>query len=340
MEPLISVIIPVYNCEKHLTNAVKSVLNQSYKNTEIILIDDCSSDNSYKIAMELKSQDERIVLLQTPANGGASVARNLGLNYCHGEYIAYVDSDDYVHPEYLTELYKSITSSDADIALCGFYKTFKISVKEHEKLNAKSGFTRPGIECAYHLIARDSILYVVLWNKLYKRELWETLRFPEGMASEDFHVCYKVLSNARKVAFVPSKLYYYYQNPNSVMHTCTEISKFNDKTLDEFDAFLKENVSDESKLKELLAESLKYRTDSVVEDYYLAYKKKDKERMNSCVNKFDVLYSRMKNNNDPLPVKFRLFAGNKAVYRLGRGLIELRDSILIRQGSDKQGEIL
>lgn len=340
MEPLISVIIPVYNCERYLTNAVKSVLDQSYKNTEIILIDDCSSDDSYKIAQELKASDERIVVLRTKQNSGASVARNMGLDYCHGEYIAYVDSDDYVHPEYLSQLYMSVVDNKADIALCGFYKTYEPSVKEHKELTHKAGFTRDGLSSAYHLIARDSILYVVLWNKLYKREIWENLRFPEGMASEDFHVCYKLFARASVVSFVPERLYYYYQNPDSVMHTCTDISKFNDKTLDEFDIFLKENVADEAALKELLAESLKYRTDSVVEDYYLAHKKKDKERMNACASKFDGLYEKMKTNGDPLPVKFRLFDLNKAIYKMGRGLIELRDLIMIKFGSDKQGEIL
>jgi len=339
MEPLISIIIPVYNCENYLRNAVTSVINQSYKNMEIILIDDCSKDRSYIVAQELKANDNRIVILKTQSNSGASVARNLGLNYCHGDYIAFVDSDDYAHPEFLSQLYKSLSENDADISMCGFYKTFKPSVNTYSPLTNASGFTRTGKECALHLVdSSDSILYNVLWNKLYKKDLWNEIRFPAGMASEDFHVCYKVYSMARRVSYVRERLYYYYQNTKSVMHTCSNISKYNDKTLDEYQTFIMDTY-DDATINKLNIDIRKYRTDSVVEDYYVAYKTKNKSRMKECILVFSELYGRMKDCNDPLPLKFRIFEFNKTLYKLGRSLLEFRDYIKIVTGVDSQGKI-
>lgn len=331
--------MPVYNCEIYLENSVESVLDQSFRDFELIIIDDCSTDSSYELALKLKETDNRIIVLKTDKNSGASVARNIGLRSFHGDFLSFVDSDDYVHPEFLKELYNSICENNSDISICGFYKTFKDRLSSFPKLTKTKSFTRTGLECALHIVEDDSILYNVLWNKLYKASLWTDIKFPQGMASEDFHVCYKVLSKATIVSFVPERLYYYYQNKNSVMHTCSNISKFNNTSLDQYNIFLKENICDQEMLNQRLQSSLKYRTDSILEDYYLAFKKKDRVQMHDCSLRFDELYTQMKANNQPLPIKFRIFEANKTLYKLGRFMIELRDTILIILKLDNQGKI-
>lgn len=351
MNPLISIIVPCYNCEKLLSDAVNSIISQTYKELEIILVDDCSSDDSYIVAGKIAREDNRIRLLRTDRNRGAAAARNLALDNLRGEYIAFVDSDDYIEPDFIEKLYSILVSNEADISVCGFRKTFRrpqysISSSGFRIMNDKRShmadsdcIIRDGLSCATHLVLNDSIIYNVLWNKLYSRRMWDGIRFTEGMASEDFHICYQVMSHASKVVFCRERLYYYYQNPRSVMHTCVNISQYNAVTLDEFEIFIEQRIED-LELRQMIGnEALRYRIDSILEDYYLACKNKNKMRMASCSLGFDELFPLMKLKGCRLPIKFRIFELSRPVYRLGRRMIEIRDNILIRMGLDKQGRV-
>ena len=179
---LISVIVPVYNTEKYIEKCVMSILNQTYKNLEIILIDDGSTDNSPQICDSLAEKDNRITVIHQP-NGGVSSARNIGLDNTHGDYITFVDSDDYIAPNMIEFLSENI--GDTNIAMCGY-----TSVDENGNLSPQENVTvTDGIistDTFWNYFYTDTrIYYVTLWAKLYKCHLWNNVRFPLNTLHED-----------------------------------------------------------------------------------------------------------------------------------------------------------
>ena len=217
MNKLISVIVPIYKVEKFLNKCVESVLNQSYKNFELILVDDGSPDNCPIMCDEWAKKDERIKVVHK-RNGGLSSARNAGLDICSGDYIAFVDSDDYLEVNYLKNLLKSSINNDADLAVCGLNY-----VNEHGELLENNNKTLKSKlytqQNKFDLIFADNTINsIVAWNKLYARHIFDKLRYPEGKIHEDEFVIYDVVDNCKKnICVIEDKLYNYLIRSDSIM---------------------------------------------------------------------------------------------------------------------------
>lgn len=215
--PLVSIIVPIYKVEPYLRRCLDSIVNQTYTNLEIILVDDGSPDSCPQICDEYAAKDKRIVVIHKE-NGGLSDARNAGLDICKGEYISFVDSDDWVANVYIEILLKSITESNADIAICNFIKTsqnYTLNIFNYQK--SKSTILQPNQAVAKLWQSGEDAIFVTAWGKLLKTELYKVIRFPKGKIHEDEYTSYKVLNAAKKISFIDIPLYNYYQRQDSIM---------------------------------------------------------------------------------------------------------------------------
>ncbi len=215
---LISIIVPVYMAEKYLDRCVESVLDQTWTNWELILVEDCSSDGSREAARRWCSRDSRIKLICHEKNRGAGAARNTGLDsmdFSEG-YVSFLDSDDYLHPRYLEYLYDLLTRRDADISWVSVHNTFEQD-KLHFSETDFDGANEYEITGKQLLMREDlRIMYCMVWGKLYKASIWEKIRFPEDYRFyEDGATTFKAIYEARMIAVSDLKLYNYYYSPNS-----------------------------------------------------------------------------------------------------------------------------
>ncbi len=208
---LISVIVPVYGAEKYLSKCLDSIIHQTYQELEIILVEDGSPDRSGEICDAYAAKDGRIKAIHQE-NGGAAVARNAGLDIATGEYIGFIDPDDYISPFFYEELYRALQEQDASIAICD-YQTFAENTEPELQKEAADQTTYEML-CTDQEKIRYSFLEkyvhsILLWNKLYKREIWNKLRMPEIRAYEDEAVLYKILYEAEKMVYLHKELYFY-----------------------------------------------------------------------------------------------------------------------------------
>lgn len=214
---LLSVIIPVFNAEKYLLQCVNSVRNQTYKDLEIILINDGSTDDSLKICQELSLKDERIRLINQ-ANAGGGTARNVGLNLAKGEFIAFVDSDDYISP-YMYEIMLKYMNADIDIVECSYTNVYSDDYFEMNKINSNILFEQYDASMAMEEHLKDTKFRQLIWNKVFRKSVTKEVRFPEGKGIDDEFWTYKAIGNSRKLSIINAVLYAYRQQENSVMHT-------------------------------------------------------------------------------------------------------------------------
>ncbi len=213
MEELISIIVPVYNVEEYLEKCVESIINQTYKNIEIILVDDGATDNSGKICDELGKKDDRIIVIHK-ANGGLSDARNAGLKIAKGEYIGFVDSDDYIAEDMFETLYNLNKKYNSEISIVSFYEIYKgkvIGVRDSKKLEELTK-----IEAIRELLI-DTNIQSYAWNKLFKKELFEGLEFPTNKNFEDIATTLLLFEKANKVVLLEDPKYYYVRRDNSII---------------------------------------------------------------------------------------------------------------------------
>lgn len=213
MEELISIIVPVYNVEKYLEKCVDSIIKQTYKNIEIILVDDGAKDNSGKICDELKEKDNRIKVIHKP-NGGLSDARNAGLKIAKGEYIGFVDSDDYIAEDMFETLYNLNKENDSDISIVSYYEIYNgkvIGVRESDKLEILNR-----TEAIKELLV-DAKIQSYAWNKLFKRELFENTEFPTNKNFEDIATTLLLFEKANKVVLLENPKYYYVRRDDSII---------------------------------------------------------------------------------------------------------------------------
>lgn len=224
MNPLISVIVPVYNVEKYLDRCIDSIVNQTYKNLEIILVNDGSPDNSGAICDEWAKADSRIKIIYKE-NGGLSDARNAGTDCASGEYITYVDSDDYILPEYIEYLYNNLIKTHADVSCCCFQKVYsedKTTTFETE-VTSEDIQIISGREACFKLFDNFSgVHYVITPCKLYPKHIVKKYKFPKGMLHEDEATTYKIFFDSEKICFGSKKLYAYFQNDSGITHNKTE----------------------------------------------------------------------------------------------------------------------
>lgn len=218
----ISLIIPIYNVEAYLVRCIESIINQTYKNMEIILVDDGSPDHCGKICDKYGEKDPRIRVIHKP-NGGLSDARNSGLQIATGEILGFVDSDDWLPLDSIETSVKLMEEHEADIVAFGSYKSDGKSKETRYTSSAVETYTR---EEALMALSRNDKIESHVWDKIYKREIWNEIRFPVGKLFEDVYVMHRVFVNADKVVFVDKPLYYYYQRDNSIVSHQTIQSRF------------------------------------------------------------------------------------------------------------------
>ena len=230
--PEISIIVPVYNVEKYLSKCIDSILNQTFNNFELILVDDGSTDSSIQICDEYRMKDKRIKVIHKQ-NGGLSSARNAGLDIALGKYIGFVDSDDFIHKNMYQLLYSNLTKYNGDISICRFGRIFdgEKSTNIEDSCNVKVT-EMTGYNALENLYNDKFLDFIVAWNKLYKREIFKDIRYPVGKIHEDEFIIHRILYESKKVIYIDKILYYYYQRDNSIMG-----KKFNLKSIDRVYAY-------------------------------------------------------------------------------------------------------
>ena len=260
---LISIIIPIYNVEKYLRDCLESVINQTYENIEMILVDDGSPDNCGKICDEYSKRDSRIKVIHKP-NGGLSSARNAGLDIANGEYVSFIDSDDVIDKRFIEVLYEMCDENNCDISQCNFIRfsdEIKFETNEKNSIEILSSTAMQNRLFVYTKSAQT----VVVCNKLYKKYLFQDIRFPIGKIHEDEGTTYKVLYFCKSnVAVSDLCLYYYRENANSITG-----KKFNIKRLDVLDLYEeRKNFYKEKEENELYQKSL-INYAEIIREYYL-----------------------------------------------------------------------
>ncbi len=221
-EELISIVVPVYNTEKYIDDCMASILAQSYKNLQIILVDDGSTDGSGKICDAYVAKDDRFQVIHK-ANGGVSSALNAGIKETTGSWIMRIDPDDYVHPHMVQRLYETALQKEADLVWCAYenvpeessydkqsFKDTQGKLEEYTNVEAEKLFYSPQIEN-----------YIVTWNKLYRADLFKAepaLTFREGRVYEEGYIVYQLVYRAKKVVVLSEEpLYFYRQRGNGIM---------------------------------------------------------------------------------------------------------------------------
>jgi len=215
-EELVSVIVPIYNVELYLEKYINSIINQTYKNLEIILVNDGSTDNSLQICEKFINKDKRIKIINKK-NGGLSDARNKGIEKSSGKYLAFIDSDDYIDYNMIENLYNDIKKYDADISIVNYEKIFEDGNIQNENFS-KNDFLVMDRETAIKNLLDNTLFGNYAWNKLYKKELFNDIRYPFGRKMEDLGTTYKLFFKSNIVVYNPTKLYYYLQRNDSILH--------------------------------------------------------------------------------------------------------------------------
>ena len=228
MEPKLSIIVPVYNVEKYLPKCLDSTLEQSIQELQILVIDDGSTDNSGAICDAYAQKDSRIQVFHKE-NGGLSSARNFGIEKATGEYIGFVDSDDYIDADMYATLMALMQKYDAEMSMCGLYDIF--DGKPRKVFQGTEEFAVNSEE-AIKIVLEAKIVSVTAVNKLYKRSLFDTIRYPVGKTAEDAFVILKLLDCCKTIAITTQQKYYYIHRSDSIT-----TNAFSEKTLHAIEAY-------------------------------------------------------------------------------------------------------
>lgn len=288
----VSIIVPVYNVERYLNKCIDSILSQTFKDFELILVDDGSTDSSSQICDEYLKKDNRIKVIHKN-NGGLSSARNIGLDMAKGEYISFIDSDDYVSNKYIEILYTDILNNDADISICENKRFKKNSENLLECINLNIDILNPE-KALLNLYDKDRMTYVIVCGKMYKKSLFNDIRFPPNKINEDSFVIYKLYIKSKKIVYNNSKLYFYRRTENSIMN-----KKFTKKNFDDLEAFEEQiNFYRVNQYYELEKKSIcKYCYH--LKEFYAKYKNdtNDKEGLNVIRKKHKIIRNYVKSRN-------------------------------------------
>lgn len=307
---LISVIIPVYNKEKYIEKCIDSVLSQSYKNLEIILVDDGSVDNSGKILDSYLERDNRIKVFHIK-NGGVLAARNFGVKHSTGQYLSFIDADDTVETKYLEKLLKVLLDNNCDISQCNYSNVVK-------------GITTPVADTGEILIqsSDEAIEYILsgkkyvvgLWPKLYKRELFNNIPEYSGIkVNEDYIINFCAFQNANKTVFIDLPLYNYFCNEDSVTHTISSVVACQDVQ------YVAKLILAKSKNKPYEKLALKRYQKSFLGLYssMLLTRHADREEKQKCLNELRKIYKGDNLFSSKDKLKAKIFIYTPFIYKIG-----------------------
>jgi len=314
VNPTISVIIPIYKVESYLSRCIDSIVNQTYTNLEIILVDDGSPDCCPSICDKYAANDDRIKVIHKE-NGGLSDARNAGLEIATGNYIAFVDSDDWIEPAYIERLLYSLQESDSDIAICEFEKTAYYKLMKPTKCDTQVYSSKQAL---IRLFQCKDISFATTWCKLYKVTLFKDIRFPIGKFHEDEFTTYLLYDKANTICYTPEKLYYYFQRNDSIM--ASKHTKDITEVLEQRYLFFKKKRDNE--LTSLLLPPLCWQ---LLNNYISCKKKKETIETNRHLREFKRYCSDMKRFNvktiHKLPLHFfSKFPSTYFYYKLFKSL--------------------
>lgn len=271
MLPKVSVIVPIYKVENYLNRCVDSILNQTYKNIEVILVDDGSPDKCGEISDSYAINDSRVKSLHKE-NGGLSDARNYGMRYLTGEYVVFVDSDDWIKEEMIETLVGLAMDLKADIVQSGFYYVYETYLLYDDRYYSEDMLP---IQLNKNELMREIVINERVknfaWGKLYKTNLIKDLYFEKGVLFEDVFWAHKVMDRVDKYIICHKPMCYYLQRNDSIVSTYTVKNLDIIKGLKERHKFIEENY------KELINESYKILTKTILLHYYLLNKNRDKD---------------------------------------------------------------
>ncbi len=286
--PLISIIMPVYKVEQYLDTCVQSLVDQTYGNLEIILVDDGSPDRSGELCDNWAKKDPRIRVIHKK-NSGPSDARNAGLEIANGEYIGYADSDDILHPEMYDRLLSVMEKEQADIVECDYQEFYDGSTPSFPPAEERISVFTPE-EALSHLITTGTFRYLV-WNKLYRRSTIENLRFLSGKIHEDVFYVYQVFGLCKKIVKLHTPLYLYRQWPESIMGT-----SFSLKRLDSLEARKAQIQYMDTHFPSLVPAATSQYLGSCLYYAQMALRSKDKPLIEKAVSLIRTQYLRVQKN--------------------------------------------
>lgn len=226
MDIAISIIVAVYNLEKYLPTCVESILSQTFTNFELILVNDGSTDDSGEICDQYAKLDSRVKVIHKE-NGGTASSRNAGIDIAKGNYIGFVDNDDYINQSMFEILYDHAIKDSADMVVCDF-----LDIDEGTSIHTKEVDSNynimhlSNIEALNYIYTEEGGRFIVPWNKLYKRNLFENIKYEVGKLHEDETVAHKLLYECEKITYVKTKLYYYVDRQGSITNTTYNIRGF------------------------------------------------------------------------------------------------------------------
>ncbi|HFU4518379.1 TPA: glycosyltransferase family 2 protein [Streptococcus suis] len=323
----ISIIVPIYNVEQYLSKCLESIVNQTYKHIEILLVNDGSTDNSEEICLAYAKKDRRIRYYKKE-NGGLSDARNYGIERAEGDYLAFIDSDDFIDQEFIQRLYEAAVSENALVAVSGY-----------DRVDASGNFLKAeplptnqtvlsGREVCKKLLEADGHRFVIACNKLYKKELLEGLRFEKGKIHEDEYFTYRLLYALEKVAVVQECLYHYVDRENSI--TTSDMTDHRFQCLLEFQSERMDFYESKGDKELLLKCCHSFLAFAVW--FFGKYKKwLSKKQKKFLQTRFRIVYKRFKQH--------QRVALLKNVYYL-LGCLHLNFSVFLKTGKDKIQERL
>ncbi len=303
---LVSVIVPVYNAIPYLNEALDSVINQTYKNIEIIIVDDGSSDGSGAICDQYAQRDSRVLVIHQ-ANQGLSVAHNTGLDRITGDIVAFLDSDDAYVSTFLEEMIDIMTKNNAEIAGCNFVrKTTKERMEVDEKESSTHEFVIYNRKEALCALA-DLIIPHFAWNKIYKSDLWSTVCFPVGHVYEDIDTIFRVFSLTTKVSITNKVLYLYRKHNASITRTFSKKSMSDWMlAIDHFLDFIRSNTPEIFTTKHINeVQVLQLRT--MISFYARSVKNSEDERQFEVYLRNRILMLRQELDPNSLDLRIRVF---------------------------------
>jgi len=298
LQPKISVIVPVYNVEKYISKCIESIVTQSYNNLEIIIVNDGSTDKSGDICDQYAQKDDRIILIHQE-NEGVSMARNNALDIANGDYIGFVDSDDWIEPDMFATLCNNAIEYNADISTCNFYYVYVdqngeivLKVNRFEENNVITKTILENDEKIIHYF-NFMVYNVIPCNKLYNKKLFNEIRFPRDKIYEDAFTIHKLIDKANKVVALPDYKYYYLQRNDSITRNRFTVNQLErvESSIDRYNYIVEkyphlESLSRKYIFTDLLACVYKAVTDSAIDIYReeieAAIKKVHKYSMDNC----------------------------------------------------------